>query len=80
MCVEELSDAIAVVARSCNSGMLGLNPTWGMDIRVCPPYRTQLEASQWLCASFRKFYPYSKNSKFQQVFDFNRLETLCHEG
>jgi hypothetical protein len=38
MCVEELSDAITVAARFCNSGMLGLNPTRGVD--VCPPYGT----------------------------------------
>lgn len=78
MCVEELSDVIAVAARSYNSGMLGLNPTRSMDI--CPPYPIQTEASQWLCASFRKFDRYPKNSKFQKILDLNRLEPSFHEG
>lgn len=71
-------DAIAGAARSCNSGMLGLNPTW--DMAICPPYPTQIEASQWFCASFRKFYRFPKDSKFQKILDLNRLETLFHEG
>jgi len=71
-------DAIAVSAWSCNSGMLGLNPTWGMDI--CPPDPTQIEASQRLCASFRKFCRFPKDPQVQKILDLNRLETLFHEG